>query len=694
MASRVADAATTELETLIAELRQRHVSDPGMASALALQDGPALLIDLGPSERAVMLDELQKAAPSLPVDDLIDSVEGLKRRKGKHSGGGGNGADDSVFEDDRGVSVPPPPSWESFPTGILPPILRRYVRNVAAAISCDESFIAIAALAVLAGCIGNRRRIRLKRSWAEPAVLWAVIIARSGMLKSPALAEVTRPLRRREARDIEAERERFDEYECQLQQWQDTTKAERGDRPQPPARAGRLLVSDVTVEALVERLATSLTGLLLYRDELAGWIRGFGQYKGGKGGDAQAWLEMQRAGSVFVDRKSGPTLSIRRAAVSVIGTVQPEVLRDALRGEHVANGLAARLLFVMPPEKPKRWTDADIDAAIGIGFEGLLEKLRNLAFEPSDEDDEARPVELPLCPDAREAFVCFYNAHAKREAEAQTDALAAAFSKLEGYAARFALIIALVRNPLAAEVDVMSIGAGIALAEWFANEAERVYAMFAETAEQREQRGLLDWISRRGGIVTERELRKGPRKYRLTGTAKAALEGLVAAGAGEWHWRGPGPSGGRPTYEFRLLGSGGETKTARDEDASNSGSTVENVGVDADIGVSGGGETTDVGFGSAAAVSEENHDEAEVEVSDTAVADDPGDAVTDDPGDDSELPLDHDPGAVIDDHPGAGSATRHPNRVTGLTCQREKAARLREMRECEPAVGGGDWGEV
>ncbi len=102
MASRVADAATTELETLIAELRQRHVSDPGMASALALQDGPALLIDLGPSERAVMLDELQKAAPSLPVDDLIDSVEGLKRRKGKHSGGGGNGADGSVVEDAPG----------------------------------------------------------------------------------------------------------------------------------------------------------------------------------------------------------------------------------------------------------------------------------------------------------------------------------------------------------------------------------------------------------------------------------------------------------------------------------------------------------------------------------------------------------------------------------------------------------------
>ena len=97
-------------------------------------------------------------------------------------------------------------------------------------------------------------------------------------------------------------------------------------------------------------------------------------------------------------------------------------------------------------------------------------------------------------------------------------------------------------------------GAGIELAEWFANEAERVYDMFSETLEGRDQRKLLDWIRRRGGDVTARELQQGPRKYRERGAAKAALDALAVAGVGEWYRREPGPSGGQPASRFRLLG--------------------------------------------------------------------------------------------------------------------------------------------
>ena len=280
----------------------------------------------------------------------------------------------------------------------------------------------------------------MKRSWTEPAIIWGAIIARSGTLKSPALAEATRSLRRTEADAIDAERQRRDEYKAALQQWQDASRGERGDRPAEPEPAPRLIVSDVTVEALALRLSHSPGGLLLFRDELAGWIRGFDQYKGGKGADAQAWLEMHRAGNIIVDRRSGDTLSVRRAAVSIIGTVQPEVLRDALRGDNIANGLAARLLFVMPPERPKRWSDADVAAGDRIEFGGLLEELRDLAFAPNSTQYDPRPVDLLLSPEAHEAFIGFYNMHARREADAPTDALAAAL-----------LEVGRVRRPLGAD---------------------------------------------------------------------------------------------------------------------------------------------------------------------------------------------------------------------------------------------------
>ena len=188
------------------------------------------------------------------------------------------------------------------------------------------------------------------------------------------------------------------------------------------------------------------------------------------------------------------------------------------------NGLAARLLFVFPPEKPRRWTDTDITAGERIEFGGLLEELRDLAFAPSSNG----PVDVPLSSEARDVFIGFFNAQAERSAEAPTEALNAAFSKLEGYALRLALILTLARDRKAQEVDVMSMGAGIELAEWFNNEAERVYAMFAETSEERDQRKLLDWIASRGGIVTARELQKGMRNYRDPRAAKAALNALAA----------------------------------------------------------------------------------------------------------------------------------------------------------------------
>ena len=218
------------------------------------------------------------------------------------------------------------PQWTPFPCGALGFTVGRYCTRVAEAIGCDVSMVALPALACLAGVIGNRRVIRLKPGWTEPAIVWPVVVARSGARKSPALSEVTRPLHRAEVEAIELERQRRADYQAELQRWQDAPRGERGDRPVEPEPGPRLVVSDITVEALALRLSHSPAGLLVIRDELAAWIRGFDAYRSGHGGDAQNWLQVHRGEPITVDRRSGDTLSVRRAAVSIVGTVQPEVL--------------------------------------------------------------------------------------------------------------------------------------------------------------------------------------------------------------------------------------------------------------------------------------------------------------------------------------------------------------------------------
>jgi len=148
---------------------------------------------------------------------------------------------------------------------------------------------------------------------------------------------------------------------------------------------------------------------------------------------------------------------------------------------------------------------------------------------------------LGLTPDAKATWIEFVNTHCEVTASASEDE-AAAESKLEGYAARFALVIHVSRHACGEDVDpsnvdVDSLRAGITLAKWFGREAKRVYSMLRESPEERERRELLDWIERHGGRTTVRELqRNGLRRYRgRAEDSRLALDDLAEAEHGGWH---------------------------------------------------------------------------------------------------------------------------------------------------------------
>src|SRR5262249_5034267 len=100
-------------------------------------------------------------------------------------------------------------------------------------------------------------------------------------------------------------------------------------------------------------------------------------------------------------------------------------------------------------------------------------------------------------------------------------------------------------------VDVVSMNAGITLANWFKHEARRVYAMLDESDAERNLRRLEDWAGRKGGRVTPREAQQGCRWLKQPAAAEAALEEVVKRGRGTWE---PSPAGkrGQPTCQFVL----------------------------------------------------------------------------------------------------------------------------------------------
>jgi len=231
--------------------------------------------------------------------------------------------------------------WRPFPVDALPDPISSLVRAGAKALGCAPSYIAMAILAGLASAIGATRRIELKDSWKEPAVLWVAVVGESGTLKSPAVSLALRPLKRLQAHSL-AElpllQEQFERdkamYEADYAVWKRKGRAGGEPPPEKPKEpvVRRYLVDDITIEALVERLQAAPRGLLCACDELAAWLESFDQYRAGHGGDVARWLSVHRADSLLVDRKSGAikTIFISRAAVSVCGGIQPGTLRRAL----------------------------------------------------------------------------------------------------------------------------------------------------------------------------------------------------------------------------------------------------------------------------------------------------------------------------------------------------------------------------
>jgi hypothetical protein len=297
--------------------------------------------------------------------------------------------------------------------------------------------------------------------------------------------------------------------------------------------------------------------LLLEADELAAWFASFDRYGSkGKGGDAARWLSIFNAEPITIDRKAHPEgpIYIPRPMVCVVGGIQPSILKKALSDEHRQNGLAARLLFAFPPRAAKVWTEDDLDDSNLLQLENLFDRLEQLAPETSEPHNACQYLTLDT--QAKQLWIDYYNLHNHEQTQLEGE-LAAAWSKLEECAARLALVVHCVRSAAEDRVDSTSIDAcsmqqGITLAEWFKHEAKRIYAMLNESKDDETQRKLLEFILRKGGIVTPREVQMGCRWLRQKDDAEQALQQLVALGLGTWQEAILSKSNERKTRQFRL----------------------------------------------------------------------------------------------------------------------------------------------
>jgi hypothetical protein len=452
----------------------------------------------------------------------------------------------------------PLPTFRPFPLEALPTVIGDLVKTAAESIGCNAAVVACHALAVVAGCVGNSRVLRLKNSWFEPSVIWSLAVADSGRSKSPAYDAAMKPLIDAQIDLVTKHKAEKEIYDAAMETWQFSPKDHRGQKPAAPVEPTRYYTSDPTIEALGTLLEDNPRGLIVARDELDAWFRSFVQYKGkSAASDRSKWLELHRAGTLLSDRRTGDRrlICVPKAAVSITGTIPSSVLANDLDTDAVQAGLGARFLMTMPPPQKRVWTEADIPEEVASRYRLLIENLLKL---PLADSAKRQGHILRFSSEAKEIWIDFFNEWGEVQWNSEGEQ-AAAFAKIEAYAARLALIHHIVTcvvqgvDDVHSPISVESIRAAIVIARWFAAEALRVYAILHESTSERRIRHLVDWITAHGGQTTVRELqRSNSRRYRNAEEAKKDLDELEKLGVGTWSPRAKAVKGGNPAQIFTL----------------------------------------------------------------------------------------------------------------------------------------------
>ena len=370
-----------------------------------------------------------------------------------------------------------------FPTDALPGPVGRLVRESAAAIGCPPDAIGLAAIVAMGSAIGNSRVLQVKRNWSESAAIFAAVVADPGEKKTAAVKAATNPVRKLEVKLQRRHEVALDEHARDLREYEAEKKdaAKAGAAAGPPPRAPeaeRVRVNDTTVEAIIPILKENPRGLLLERDELAGWVKGMDQYKaGGKGSERQFYLSAWSNEPVSVDRKGqqGP-VSVSKPFIGIVGSIQPDVLGDL--SENREDGMLERFLFAYPKALNALWNENDVSEGAFEDYRDLYHRLRGLSMQ---KDEDGDPMEAPVVfsPEAKEVYVDVYNRHrGEMAAPGFPRYLRGVWAKLEAYTLRITLVLACCRfagQGVVERAEAEDVLQAVALIDYFKGQARRVF---------------------------------------------------------------------------------------------------------------------------------------------------------------------------------------------------------------------------
>lgn len=412
-------------------------------------------------------------------------------------------------------------SNSTFPVDIFPTKIEKIIAEVHECQSFPIDYIASAMLVAISVGIGNTHLVQLKRGWQESPILYMALVGRPGTNKSHRLSFAMQPFLDLDYKANKVYDLAYAEYDKMMQMSRkERTDSSISEQPEEPIHK-RFLVSDITPEGLSLIHAQNKRGLCLWVDELSTWFKNFNRYNSGS--EEQFWLSVFSAKATISDRKGSRTsIFIKRPFISVIGTIQKNILGELAKGERSNNGFIDRILFVMPNIQQKaRWSRHELPENTEHEWSDIIHTLVEMDC-PLDEEGEVTPHIVPFSFEAKKRLYTWQEEHARLCDTETNEALVGIYCKLEIYIIRFCLIIQLARWSCGeadkGSIDETSVKRAIALTEYFRSMAQQVQVVMECNQLNQQQRQLLIELPSRfqTAEALQRETRTVQEKKHLT----------------------------------------------------------------------------------------------------------------------------------------------------------------------------------
>lgn len=337
----------------------------------------------------------------------------------------------------------------------LPKYQQEIIKKLADVFQISTDYVVSGLFAAVAASQGDRYQIIDPKGYRNATALWLCQVGISGYGKSNCAEWLVSPL-------VERDEQRHYHHKEESAKWAKQDPLKRGEEPIEQ----KLVLNDYTPEVFFKTMEEAgENGILLYRDEFAGWLKDIGRY--GKSGEVEQYLSAW-------SHKFGRTTRLvrsdnfsKRPCFSIFGGIQPDILREQLgKSDLLTNGFVSRFLFVCADDQlPLKYYEESIPDSLNVAYHNLIGRLV-----------ETPHHEIRFNEEARESFIRYWEDLQRRKAS-EGKMISQLLAKLQIYVEKWAGIIELLirDGQLIDEITGDSMNFAIAHMKAFEGWAIKVY---------------------------------------------------------------------------------------------------------------------------------------------------------------------------------------------------------------------------